>query len=104
VHRNTAQFGSVEVNLVQGTVPQRQFMVLVTNEVNRIYFIGPAWRAFVERYAMAPGKKFVLWLEEGDNAIIFDLPKLGDDVSSAEELSPGDGGAGQAIVVAHLSP
>jgi hypothetical protein len=53
---------------VQGTVPQRQFMVLVTNEVNRTYFSGPAWRAFAERYVMAPGEKLVLWLEEGDNA------------------------------------
>jgi hypothetical protein len=35
---------------------------------------------------MAPGKKLVLWLE-GDNAIIFDPPEPGDDVSSAEELS-----------------
>jgi hypothetical protein len=52
---------------------------------------------------MAPGEKFVLWLEEGDNAIIFDLPQPGDDVSSMEELSPRDGGAGQGIVVADLS-
>jgi hypothetical protein len=35
---------------------------------------------------MAPGQKFVLWLEEGDSAI-FDLPEPGDDVSSAEEIS-----------------
>jgi hypothetical protein len=87
VHKNTAQLGSFEVNLVQGTVPQRQFTVLVKNEVNRTYFSGPAWRAFAERYAMAPGEKLVLWLKEGDNAIIFDPPEPGDDVSSAEELS-----------------
>jgi hypothetical protein len=78
VHRNTIQLGSFEVNLLQGTVPKRQFMVLVTNEVNRTYFSGPAWRAFAERYAMAPSEELVLWLEEGDNAIIFDPSELGD--------------------------
>jgi hypothetical protein len=104
VHRNIAQLGSFEVKLVQGTVPQCQFMVLVTNKINRTYFSGPAWRAFVKRYAMTPDKKFILWLEEGDNAIIFDLPELGNDVSSMEELSPRDGGADQAVVVADLSP
>jgi hypothetical protein len=104
VHRNTAQLGSFEVNLVQWTVPQCQFTVHVTNEVNRTYFSGTAWRAFVEQYAMAPDKKFVLWLKEGDNAIIFDLLEPGDDMSSAEELSPRDGGAGQVVVVADLSP
>jgi hypothetical protein len=87
VHKNTAQLGSFKVNLVQRTIPQYQFRVLVTNEVNRTYFSGPAWRAFAERYAMAPGKKFVFWLKEGDNAIIFDLPEPDDDVSSGEELS-----------------
>jgi hypothetical protein len=70
------------------SVPQRQFTVLVTNEVNRTYFSGAFWRAFAERYAMAPSGKFVLSLEEGDNDIIFDLPEPGDDVSSTEELSP----------------
>jgi hypothetical protein len=87
VHRNTAQLGSVEVNLVQGTVPQRQFRVLVRNKVNQTYFSGPPWRAFAKRYAMAPGEKFILWLEEGDNALIFDLPEPGDDVISMEDLS-----------------
>jgi hypothetical protein len=38
VPRNTTQLGSFEVNLVQGTAPQRQFTVLVTNEVNQTYF------------------------------------------------------------------
>jgi hypothetical protein len=103
VHRNTAQLGSFAVNLVQWTVPQRQFTILVTNEVNQTYFSGPAWRAFAERYAMTSDEKFVLWLE-GDNAIIFDLSEPGDDVSSTEELSPRDGGVGQAVVVADLSP
>jgi hypothetical protein len=60
---------------VQGTVPSRQFTVLVTNEVNRTYFSGPAWRAFAERYALAPCQKLVLWLKEGDNAIIIDPPE-----------------------------
>jgi hypothetical protein len=58
---------------------------------------------FVKQYAMAPGDKLVLWLEEGDNAIIFDPPKPGDNVSSVEDLSL-DGDAGQAVVVADLSP
>jgi hypothetical protein len=88
---------------VQGTVPQRQFTVLVTNEVNQTYFSGPAWRAFANRYAIAPDKKLVLWLKEGGNAIIFDPPEPGDNMSSAEELCL-DGGAGQAVVVADLSP
>jgi hypothetical protein len=52
---------------------------------------------------MTSDEKFVLWLE-GDNAIIFDLSEPGDDVSSTEELSPRDGGVGQAVVVADLSP
>jgi hypothetical protein len=52
---------------------------------------------------MATDKKLVLWLEEGDNAFIFDPLEPGDDMSSAEELSP-DGGAGQAIILADLSP
>jgi hypothetical protein len=103
VHRHTAQLESFEVNLVQGIVPQRQFTVLVTNKANRTYFSGPTWRAFAEQYALAPDEKLVLWLEEGDNAIIFDLPEPGDDVSSAEELSL-DGGACQAVVVADFSP
>jgi hypothetical protein len=98
VHRNTAQLESFEINLVPGTLPQCQFIVLVTKEVNRTYFSDPAWRAFVKRYAMALDEKLVLWLEEEDNAIIFDPPETGDDVSSAEELSL-DGGAGQAIIV-----
>jgi hypothetical protein len=29
---------------------------------------------FAEQYAMAPNEELVLWLEEGDNAIIFDPP------------------------------
>jgi hypothetical protein len=102
VHRNIAQLGSFEVNLVQGTVPQRQFRILVTNEVNRTYFSGPAWRGFAQRYEIAPLQKFVLWLEEGDDAIIFDPPEPGDEVSS-EQLSL-DGGEGQDVVVADLSP
>jgi hypothetical protein len=44
-------------------------------------------QAFAKRYAIAPDKKFVLWLEEGYNAIIFDLSEPSDDVSSVEELS-----------------
>jgi hypothetical protein len=36
---------------------------------------------------MTPNGKFVLWLEEGDNAIILDLSEPSDDASSAEELS-----------------
>jgi hypothetical protein len=59
----------------------------VTNEVNRTYFSGPTWRAFAKRYAMTPSGKFVLWLKEGDNAIILDLSEPNDDASSAEELS-----------------
>jgi hypothetical protein len=51
-----------------------------------------------------PANFLFFWLEEGDNAIIFDLLEPRDDVSSAEELSPRDGGAGQAVVLAHLSP
>jgi hypothetical protein len=46
----------------------------------------------------------VLWLDEGDDAIIFHLPEPGGYVSSEEELEQGDGGAGQAVVVADLSP
>ena len=75
---------------MQGTVPQHQFKVLVKNEVNRTYFTGPAWRAFVRRYAyaMEPGKHFILWLEEGDNSIISDFPDLDAGVNSSEmELS-----------------
>jgi hypothetical protein len=53
---------------------------------------------------MVPDEKFVLWLEEGDNTIIFDLLEPGDDVSSVEELSPRDGGVSQAVVMADLSP
>jgi hypothetical protein len=75
----------------------------VTNEVKRTYFSGPSWRVFAEWYAMASGEKLVLWLKEGDNAIIFDPPEPGDDVSSTEELSL-DGDAGQAVIVADLSP
>jgi hypothetical protein len=29
---------------------------------------------------MTPNEELVLWLEEGDNAIIFDPPEPGDDV------------------------
>jgi hypothetical protein len=32
-------------------------------------------------------RSLVLWLKEGDNAIIFDPLEPGDDVSYAEELS-----------------
>jgi hypothetical protein len=77
-------------------------MVLVTNEVNQTYFSGPAWRAFAERYEMIADQNLVLWIEEGDDAIIFDPPEPGDNVS-LEQLSL-DGSERQAVVVADLSP
>jgi hypothetical protein len=89
---------------VQGTVPQYQFRILVTNEVNQTYFSGPAWIAFAQRYGLAPLQKLVLWLDEGDDDITFHFPKPGGYVSSEEELEEGDGGAGDVVVVLDLSP
>jgi hypothetical protein len=76
----------------------------VTNEVNWTYFSGPAWIAFAQRYGLAPLQKFVLWLDEGDDAITFHFPEPGGYVSSEEELEEGDGGAADVVVVSDLSP
>jgi hypothetical protein len=88
-----AQLGSSELILVQWTVPQHQFRVIVTNDENRTYFSGPTWIAFAQRYGLAHREKLILSLDEGDNNILFDRVDPDDYVSSIsyeEERGPRD--------------
>jgi hypothetical protein len=47
VHRTVAQLKSFEVNLVEWSIPQRQYRVIVTNNENYNFSV-PAWRVFAE--------------------------------------------------------
>jgi hypothetical protein len=63
--------GSFKVNLVQWTVPQCRYRVIVTNNENWTYFSGPAWRVFAQHYELIPGEKLILWFNECDNDVLF---------------------------------
>jgi hypothetical protein len=44
-------------------IPERTFVVQITNEINRTYFHGSRWREMAERYGMEPGTKCHIYID-----------------------------------------
>jgi hypothetical protein len=59
IHRNINQLGQFGVILQQNSlpIPERAFIVQVTNETNRTYFYESRWIEMIERYRVEPGTK-----------------------------------------------
>jgi hypothetical protein len=53
---------------------------------------------------LTPGDKFVLWLDEGDDEIIFSNLDLDDYLSSPDKREPRADNGGAPIYVAYDSP
>ena len=71
VNKHINHEGQFKVTLVQETVPNKTYKVLVINESNRTYFTGPRWTELVERYGMDAGMRFRIYLDNTHGVIYF---------------------------------
>jgi len=76
-----------EITLVEETISDKIYKILVVNKVNQTYFIGPLWIELVETYGVDVRMRLRIYLEKTCGVIFFSYEIPDSESSDFEDHS-----------------